>query len=383
MSTGLIKNGYLVSPDFEIENGAVFIENDRIARIIEPGTPLPKADWVYDAQGKMVVPGFIDIHCHGAGGMDVTDDDPGAVEAVAKAKLAEGCTSFAPTTLTLSEEMLAGSLKNIAAYAKKTPYAKVLGVHLEGPYINDTCLGAQNPAYVRTPDIEEVKRLNAIAKVSQVSYAAEIPGGAAFAAALLDMGIVPSCGHSKCSFKEFKPVYAAGMRHLTHFCNQMTALHHRDVGLVGAGFLLPDVRSEIICDLIHLCPEMIELIFQVKEIDSIVMITDSMRASHLPDGPSSLGGLDVIVKDGQARLASDGALAGSVLKMNVALKNVYSVTDLPLSDLIKATSHNQAVEQGLGDELGCLEPGYRADITVLDDPSFEVAAVFVDGVRKI
>lgn len=383
MSRGLIKNGYIISPDIEIENASLVIEDGLIVKIIEPGTPLPQADWVYDADGRMVMPGFIDIHCHGAGGMDVTDDDPAAVTTVAKAKLEEGCTSFAPTTLTLSEEMLAASLKNIAEYAKASPYSKILGVHLEGPYINSTCLGAQNPAFVRTPDIEEVKRLNAIAKVCQVSYAAEIEGGPAFATALLEMGIVPSCGHSKCSFTQFKPAYAAGMRHLTHFCNQMTPLHHRDIGLVGAGFLLDDVRTEIICDKIHLCPEMIELIFKLKNIDSIVMITDSMRASHLPDGPSSLGGLDVIVKNGEARLASDGALAGSVLKMNVALKNVFECTDLPLCELIKATSYNQAVEQGLGDELGCLEPGYRADIVILDDQTFNVEAVFVDGVQKV
>jgi N-acetylglucosamine-6-phosphate deacetylase len=128
---------------------------------------------------------------------------------------------------------------------------------------------------------------------------------------------------------------------------------------------------------------MIELAFQTKDIESILLITDSMRASHMPDGPSSLGGLDVIVENGAARLASNGALAGSILRMNVALKNVWEITGMPLNVLVKTTSYNQALEHGLEDKLGCIEPGYIADITVLDDETFDVCAVFVNGEKRI
>ncbi|MEG1551985.1 MAG: N-acetylglucosamine-6-phosphate deacetylase [Kiritimatiellia bacterium] len=383
MATGLIKNAYIVSPDYEFDGGAIVIADGKIAKVLQPGTPLPRTDWVYDAEGHMVLPGFIDVHTHGAMSVDVTDPDPTAVEKIAQAKLEEGCTSWCPTTLTLPEDQLADALRHIEAYRKHAKYSKVLGTHLEGPFINCECCGAQNPAYVRKPDIEEVKRLNAISPVCQVSYAPEVENGAKFAAECLAMGIVPSAGHTKCSYKEFKSVYAAGLRHLTHFCNQMTPLHHRDIGLVGAGLLLEDLRTEMICDKIHLCPDMIELAFQTKDIESILLITDSMRASHMPDGKSSLGGLEVIVKEGAARLASNGALAGSILRMNVALKNVWEVTGMPLSVLVKTTSYNQALEHGLEDSLGCIEPGYIADMVVLDDETFDVKAVFVDGEKRL
>ena len=162
----------------------------------------------------------------------------------------------------------------------------------------------------------------------------------------------------------------------------MTPLHHRDIGLVGAALLHKDVKTEMICDKIHLCPQMIQIAFYNRPIESIEMITDSMRASHLPDGPSSLGGLDVIVKDGQARLASNGALAGSVLRMNIALKNVCEVTGFPIEKVIQATSWNQATELGLGDQLGKVEPGYIADLTVLEKGTFSVLAVFMNGQQK-
>ena len=376
MAKGLIKNAYIVSPGYEFDGGAIVIENGKIAKVLQPGTPLPTdADWVYDAEGNLVMPGFIDVHTHGAVGVDVCDaDDPTAIEKIAKAKLEEGCTAWCPTTLTLPPEQLEASLKHVAEYRKNEKYSKVLGVHLEGPFVNPACCGAQNPAYLRKPDIEEVKRLHAITPVCQVSYApeAEVGDGAKFARDCLEMGIVPSAGHTKCSYKEFKAIYAAGLRHLTHFCNQMTPLHHRDIGLVGAGLLLDDLRAE-----------MIELAFQTKDPETILLITDSMRASHMPDGPSSLGGLEVIVKDGAARLASNGALAGSILKMNVALKNDWEITGMPLSVLVKTTSYNQALEHGLEDTLGCIEPGYTADITVLDDESFAVKAVFIDGEKRL
>jgi N-acetylglucosamine-6-phosphate deacetylase len=381
MKTGLIINATVVSPGFEQANATVEILNDKITAIHSGSVNTAKADWVYDAQGAYVVPGFIDIHTHGALGYDITDiDKPEAVEKIAQAKLAEGCTQFCPTTLTLSEEHLAASLRNVEKYDNR--YCKVCGVHLEGPYLNCSCLGAQNPAYVRAPDIEEVKRLHAISRVTHLSYAVEMETGEPFSAQLREQGIIPSCGHSKATYHQFYAGYQKGLKHLTHFCNQMSPLHHRDIGMVGAGFLLPDVRIEMICDKVHLCPEMIVLAFEKKPIDAILLITDSMRSSHLPDGPSSIGGLDVIVKNGEARLASNGALAGSMLRMNQALKNVYEVTKRPLSELIQTTSYNQAVELGIGNRFGRVEAGYVADLTVLNSKTFDVKTVFVEGEKK-
>jgi N-acetylglucosamine-6-phosphate deacetylase len=377
----LIKNCHLISPDLDLADAALEIQDGLIKTIYRSGEALPGTDSTYDARGKMVLPGFVDIHFHGLYGDDVADGTAEGLVRIAEGKLDEGVTSIAPTTLTLPEEELSTIMETIAAYAQGRPSgAKFAGVHLEGPYINPSCTGAQNPAYVRQPDLEEIKRLNAIAKVAQVTFAVEEQGGVDFTRGLRELGVVPSCGHSAANYAQFKEGKDAGLCHLTHFCNQMTPLHHRDIGLVGAGLLDDDIMIEMICDRIHLCPEMIALAFKNKPIEKIALITDAMSASGLENGNYKLGGLPVVVKDGAARLASDGALAGSTLRFNQALKNVYEITGLPLSQLVKTTSLNQATEYSLGN-IGKLEPGYAADIVVLDD-DFAVADVFVDGVRR-
>ncbi len=380
---GRIVNATVITPGLRLNGATVVVEDDLIVEILPAGTPMPEAEWTVDAQGDMLVPGFFDIHAHGAVGYEITDDDEKAVPSVCKAKLEEGVTSYFPTTLTLAPEMLEKTMHRVADYMKDEMFCRTPGVHLEGPFINPASLGAQNPAYVRKPDIEEVVKLAAIAPVSEMTFAVETEGGVDFARLLLENGVVPSCGHSKAKYADFTAAYAKGLRHLTHFCNQMSPLHHRDIGLVGAGLLHDDVRVELICDKVHVSVPMIQLVFDRKPIESILLITDSMRASHLPDGPSSIGGLDVIVKNGEARLAKDGALAGSMLRMNHALRNVVEVTGLPVEDVIQTTSWNQAEELGLGDQFGRIEPGYTADLVLLGKDDFEVKAVFVGGEKRV
>lgn len=374
----LLKNCRLISPDTDLSAAAILIENDRISRIYSPGDTLPDADKVIDLGGDMAMPGFIDVHCHGRSGLDFSDATLEAVTAMGVDKLKEGVTTLLPTTLTLPEETLAASLKTAAEYVNTgVKGCKIPGVHLEGPFINPKCLGAQNPDYVRKPDIEEVKRLDAIFPVLKVSYAVEMPGAAEFSAELLAEGITPSCVHSAATYRQFLDGYDHGLRNLSHFCNQMTALHHRDIGLVGAGLSHEDVYIEFICDKLHICPDMIALVFDIKGPEHIQLISDAMRASGMPDGDYTLGGLPVVVSDGAARLASNGALAGSTLQICQALKNVAEITELPLSDLVKTTSWNQACALRLPD-LGRLEPGYFADITVLDN-DFNVVMTLVNG----
>ena len=377
----LWKDCQLVSPEMELEGASILIENDRIKRIYTCDDELPEADEVIDIQGDFVMPGFIDVHCHGNSGLDFADCTLEAVKTMAEKKLLEGVTTLLPTTLTLPEETLAEAMKTAAEYAKNPTGCKVPGVHLEGPFINPKCLGAQNPAYVRKPDLAEVMRLNAIYPVLKVSYAVEMEGGAEFAAELLSEGITPSCVHSAATYAEFQNAHEHGLKNLSHFCNQMTPIHHRDIGLVGAGLVNEDVYIEFICDKLHICPDMINLVFSLKDVNHIQLITDAMRAAGMPDGESSLGGLPVIVKDGAARLKSNGALAGSTLKLNHALRNVAEITGYSLSELVKTTSWNQACALGLKD-VGRIEPGYLADIVVLDG-SFEVRQVFVNGVKKV
>jgi N-acetylglucosamine-6-phosphate deacetylase len=331
------------------------------------------------------MPGFIDVHTHGALTYDFCDADPQAVFKLAEAKLAEGVTTVLPTTLTVSHDELLVAAGNAKKYVDAgSPFAKIPGIHLEGPFINVKCCGAQNPKFVRRPSIAEVKAIAKIFPVSLISYAPETEGGAKFAKDCLKAGIVPSCGHTGAKLAELMPAYRNGLRHMTHFCNQMTPLHHREIGMVGAGFLIEDLNTEVICDKIHLCPDMLRLVFTRRNLAHVQIITDSLRCSHCKDGYAfEMGGLKVLLKDGEARLVEGGNLAGSTLWMGMGLKNVHDVTGLPLKDLVRTTSWNQAIELGWGDRLGKIEKGFTADLVVLNPRSWKPSAVFVDGEQRI
>ena len=382
-----IVNAHVISPGVDLENAVVVVEDGRI-KSVRKGPASAKADknnTVVDVRGQYLMPGFIDVHTHGALGYDFCDADEKAIFEFAKAKLQEGVTTVLPTTLTVSHGELVKAAKNAKAYAKAgMPYAKVPAIHLEGPFINVKCCGAQNPKYVRKPDIKEVKAIAKVYPVKLISYAVEAEGGAKFAKECFKAGVVPSCGHTGAKFADLKPAYRNGLRHMTHFCNQMTPLHHREIGMVGAGFLVEDLNTEVICDKIHLCPDMLRLIFTRRSLEHIQMITDSLRCSHCKDGYAfEMGGLKVLLKNGEARLVEGGNLAGSTLWMGMGLKNVHAVTGIPLKDLVRCTSWNQAIELGWGKSLGKVEKGYVADLVVINPRSWKPSAVFVDGVQKI
>ena len=379
----VIVNAHVISPGLDLPCATIEISGTKITKVSTSARPA-KGDWVFDAKGAYVVPGIIAVHLHGARGYDVCDATPEAIEKIAEAKLAEGCTSFLPTTLTVSHANLVAAAKAVAAYRKAPRFSKVIGVHLEGPFINVKCCGAQNPKFVRKPSVKELKEIMKVFPVKQISYAVETEGGAAFAKACLKLGVVPSCGHTGAKMKDLRAAYRNGLRHMTHFCNQMTPLHHREIGMVGAGFLVDDLNTEVICDRIHLCDDMLRLVFLKRDLAHVQIITDSLRCSHCKDGYAfEMGGLKVLLKNGEARLVEGGNLAGSTLWMGNGLKNVHDVTGIPLKDLVRCTSWNQAIEQGLGDTLGKVEKGYTADLAVLDAKSFKVKAVFLDGARRI
>lgn len=366
----LIKNGRLISADLDMA-GALEIHNGIINRTIAKNETLPDDNEVIDARGMFIMPGFVDIHMHAALGCDWTDGKVESVKKLAEYKLTEGVTTVLPTTLTLSHESLKAALAAIADYVKNDNNgARLPGVHLEGPYINPQALGAQNPAYARNLAISEVMELDSIFPVRKISLAPELPGALTGTEELIKYGIKIGAGHSKATFEEMQAAVAAGIDQLCHFGNQMTPLHHRDIGMVGAGLLLDELYVEIIADKIHLSPPMVQLVSKVKPHDKVILITDSTVGRGLPDGQYDSGGLLIEVKSGVARLVSNGALAGSTLKMNDALKNYMEISDLPLPEAIKAATTNPAKAAGLGN-IGKLEPGFPADIAILDE-NFDV-----------
>lgn len=372
----LITNAHIISPGIDLVGGSVLIVDNRIADVLQPGAPLPEADKTIDVGGNMLLPGFIDIHSHGAGGCDTCDCSVESIRTIADCKMKEGVTTWLPTTLTLGTKTLMDVCECVKTYAANPTGSKTPGVHLEGPYINPRQCGAQNPAFVRPADIDEVMSLAAIYPVLYISLAPEMPGALEFIAQATAAGITCSAGHSAATHADFMKAKAAGLKHLTHFCNQMSPQHHREIGLVGSGMLDRDIKIEIICDTIHLCRDMLNLTFTNKDISQMIMITDSLACSWMPDGPGQLGGLPIMVKDGVARLES-GNLAGSTLRYAKGLKNVHEITGQPLSELVKATSLNQAESLGLKG-LGKVSPGYTADLVLLN-ADFDTLMTIIDG----
>ena len=370
----LLTHAHIISPELEIADGFVRIKHGVIEAVGEmseaPGEGI-------NLEGEMLLPGFIDIHSHGADGHDVCDASPEGLEHIARTKLKEGVTTWLPTTLTQPADRLKEIVRTVAGWAPSAPL-HVPGIHLEGPFINREQAGAQNAEFVRHPDPAELRELQEIFPALILSLAPELPGAMDLIREARRMNIIPSAAHTKADYATIMDAVGHGLGHLTHFGNAMTRLHHREIGVVGAGLLEDILKLEVIADGIHLAPEMLELVFKKVPRDHIFLITDSVSSSWRPDGENDIGGLPVIIKDGIARLKSNGALAGSTLRYPKGLQLIHDITAEPLQNLVATTSWNQARALHLPG-LGRIEKGFFANLTVLDK-NYEVLRTFVRGV---
>ena len=332
-------------------------------------------------EGWIVVPGFIDQHIHGALGSDAMDGTIEDIARMSQAVAKEGTTCYLPTTMTQSVENICTALKSIKDYMdeKRTEGSKVLGVHLEGPYISPNFIGAQPEEYIQKPSVESFKKYEEVSgnNIRIVSLAPEEEGSEELIKYLVEKGILVSLGHTNSKYSDVEKAVAAGARNVTHTFNAQKPLHHREIGTVGSALLIDELNCELICDTIHVSVPAIRLVIKSKPADKVTLITDSMRAKHLSDGEYELGGQPVIVKDGEARLIN-GTLAGSVLKMNHAVRNVHKLAGIELTKVLDMASINPARNIGVDKERGSIKVGKYADFVVLDE-EFEVVMTIRDG----
>lgn len=317
----------------------------------------------------LLVPGFIDVHIHGAAGADVMDASPEALAAIAQMLAAEGVTGFLATTMTASSDTLTEVMHAIAQYSKKSAVqgAALLGVHLEGPFIAKEKMGAQSPAHIVKPDIDLVERWQQAADglIKLITLAPELPDMIPFIKKLKKMDIRCSVGHTNATYAETGAAIEAGCSQGTHLFNAMRGLHQREPGAAAALLLAQEVAVELIADGLHVHPAMLSLALQVKGRQEILLVTDAMRAKCCGDGRYELGGQEVTVKQGKAMLAGD-VLAGSTLLMPEAIKNMAEFTGCSLIDAIQMASYNPAMRLGLSDRKGQIAIGYDADMVMLD-----------------
>lgn len=371
----LIKNCNIIYLD-KIEKGSVLIKNGKIKEI---NPCLCNDENILDADGLYLSPGFIDVHIHGAGGFDTMDGTDDAINNIAKTIVKHGTTSFTPTTMTVSIEDINKSMKVIKKLKENgTEGAHVLGAHLEGPFINPDAIGAQNPNYLLSPSISAYNEMvkDCEDAVVSITLAPEISGAKELIKYLSEKGIVCSMGHTKASYEEAIEAIQWGACHSTHLYNVMTPLTHRNPGVVGATFD-SDITTETISDGIHISYPALRIAYKQKSTDNVLLITDAMMACSMPDGDYSLGGQDVTVIDGAARL-KNGALAGSVLTLDRAVNNVYKNSRLPLHEIVKMASYNGARHCKVHDRKGLIKEGYDADLILFDD-NINIKKVFILG----
>lgn len=375
----LITNVRILMETDEISNGYIKVNNGKIEAILDQA-PNTDGYQVIDGKGLTAVPGFIDTHIHGANGADVMDATPDAIETMAKALPKEGTTSFLATTITQSESQIEAALKNVGNYQNRKGQAEVLGVHLEGPFISKKHAGAQPEKYIQAPDKEKFNNWQSLAKnkIKTITIAPELDLKGDFIQLLRSQGVNVSAGHTDAGIDDMKQAIKYGVNQVTHLANAMTGIHHRDIGVVGAAFLLDQLKAELIADGIHVSPEMIELIYQQIGSERLMLITDALRAKCLQPGSYDLGGQSVTVNEKKAVL-SDGTLAGSILKMIDAAKNISTYTNASMTEITRMTAENPAKQLGIFERKGSIAIGKDADI-VLIDPEWAVHYTICNGV---
>jgi N-acetylglucosamine-6-phosphate deacetylase len=380
----ILTNGTVVT-DSLIEQGTVVTIGDRIMyvgdqregqRILKAADP--NVFEIVDAQGGYIAPGLVDVHMHGSDGVELMDGTVEAMATMGRYLARHGTVAFLPSTVTAMKDKTRAVATLVADYSGAEDEAEVLGIHLEGPYINERYKGAQYGPAIRRADLDELAELHSILgdRLRLVTLAPEVPGSLQAIAWLKERGITVSIGHSDATYEQAMEGFATGITHATHTYNGMRGLHHREPGVLGAILATPDIWAELIADLVHVHPGAIRVMLRSVGADRIVLITDAVQATGLPDGEYVLGDQRIFVQDGAARL-KEGNLAGSTLTLLQAVVNMVREIGVSLPDAFRMASFNPAQSIGLADR-GWIQEGNQADFVILT-PGFEVQKTIIAG----
>jgi N-acetylglucosamine-6-phosphate deacetylase len=379
-----------LTPYEDIADAVVVVQGSKVSAVGRRGEiDLPRRARETSAKGKTIVPGFVDVHIHGAGGRDVTEATPEALEVVAATVARFGTTSLLATTVTGSAPEICRSVSGIARFilrGERLPArefgAEILGIHLEGPFISRARRGVHPEEWIAAPSLGMLSQFLAEARGTAqiITLAPELPGALELIGAARAAGLVVSLGHTDATYKQAQAAISAGARHAAHVFNAMRPFSHRETGVIGAVLTSTQVSAELIADGVHVDAAAMRMLLDLKTPQRVILVSDATAATGMPDGKYRLGTFEVTVSDGVCRNA-EGKLAGSTLTLDRALRNVVAL-GVPLAAALPMVTANPARQIGLGARKGVLAPGADADLVALD-ANLEVAGVMTCGAGQI
>jgi N-acetylglucosamine-6-phosphate deacetylase len=385
MSTFLLHTARALTPTAEIPSAGILIR-DGVIEAIGPrqGMSLPASAQEIFAVGDTAIPGFVDVHIHGAGGHDVMEGTDEAMTVVARTLARHGTTSFVATTVTANPDDTCRSVEGIARFIARqfntdAPSAEVLGVHYEGPFLSKARRGVHPSEWLQSPSADLLDRLLQAASGNAriLTIAPELLGAAPCIDAAHNAGVVVAMGHTDATYEQARAAMARGVRHAVHVYNAMRPFSHRDSGVIGAVLTSPEVSAELIADSVHVEEAAMRILLQAKGAGGVILISDGLSATGMPDGKYMLGTFEVTVSGGVCR-NSEGKLAGSTLTLDRALRNVVAL-GIPLSDAVRMLTANPAKLLGIEFKKGALRTGADADIVLLDQ-NLQVTNVWTRGI---
>lgn len=371
--------GKIITPYEEINEGYIIVNGEQIEKIGHSYKIKGfKNSEIIDARGSIIIPGLIDLHLHGGGGHDIMEMSHEGMDEIALTHARHGTTSYLATVITSTMDRMTAVMSWLGKYTSGDSEAEMLGIHLEGPYLNSRQKGAHQEEFLKMPWPEEIEKLieATSGKTKIVTIAPELPGGLEVVSYLKEKGIIVSVGHSDATYIEMKAAIRQGLSHASHLFNSMRGMHQREPGVVGSVMNNQDITAEIIADGVHVHPEMLRFLLQIKDKSKIVLITDATAASGQGDGLYRLGDQRIKVSKGVARL-EDGTLAGSTLTMIKAMENMEKLVGLNFKEALAMATINPARVIKIDDRKGSLEVGKDADMVIINN--YEVLWTMVKG----